>query len=234
MIDVVSGRIVGAEALLCWDDPEMGAVRPQDFIPVAEETGVILPLGEWALRTACAECKAWEDAGLPQIRLGVNVSTRQLTMLTLVETVAQILRDTGLSPSQLELEITESAIMEDDEITLATLNGLQQMGIALALDDFGTGYSSLSYLRRFPISRVKIDRSFVKEIPANADDVALTTAIIAMAHGLGLTVVAEGVETGAQEEFLRDSGCDELQGYRLGRPVPAEEFRHLLEKGCAQ
>jgi EAL domain-containing protein (putative c-di-GMP-specific phosphodiesterase class I) len=163
--------------------------------------------------------------------MGVNVSTRQLTTMTLVETVAQILRETGLSPSQLELEITESAIMRDDEATVGTLEGLREMGIALALDDFGTGYSSLSYLRRFPISRVKIDRSFVQEIPENADDRALTTAIIAMAHSLGLTVVAEGVETGAQEEFLRASGCDELQGYRLGRPVPARDFRRLLEKG---
>ena len=166
--------------------------------------------------------------------MGVNVSTRQLTTVTVVETVTQILRDSGLSPSQLELEITESAIMQDDEATIGALEGLRKMGISLALDDFGTGYSSLSYLRRFPINQVKIDRSFVQEIPTNADDMALTTAIIAMAHSLGMTVVAEGVETAAQEEFLRDAGCDELQGYRLGRPVPAREFRRLLEKGGAK
>jgi EAL domain-containing protein (putative c-di-GMP-specific phosphodiesterase class I) len=231
MINVETGKVVGAEALLRWEDPEMGVVRPHEFVPIAEETGVILPLGEWALRTACAECKAWEDSGLPPVRMGVNVSTRQLTTQTLVDTVAQILRETGLNSSQLELEITESAIMRDDEATLETLEGLREMGIGLALDDFGTGYSSLSYLRRFPISRVKIDRSFIQEIPENADDMALTSAIIAMAHNLGLTVVAEGVETAAQEDFLRASGCDELQGYHLGRPVTPQEFRRLLENG---
>ncbi len=227
--EVATGNLAAAEALLRWDDPDMGMVRPDEFIPVAEETGLITTLGAWVLQTACAQCREWEEAGLGEIRMAVNLSGHQLRVPKFVETVSDALESTGLPPRRLELEITESTIMQDDDLTIAALNQLHRLGVGLALDDFGTGYSSLSYLRRFPIHRVKIDRSFVKEIPANQDDGAITAAIIAMAHNLRLGVVAEGVETDEQLEFLRERGCDEVQGFLFSPAVAAEEFSRFLQ-----
>jgi diguanylate cyclase (GGDEF)-like protein len=227
--DVRSGRLVGAEALLRWDDPELGSVAPAEFIPVAEETSLIVPIGEWVLRTACSQRQAWRAAGLPSIRIAVNFSGHQLRQPSMVAKVAAILEETELDASLLELEITESTIMQDDRMTLTAFEQLSEMGVGLVLDDFGTGYSSLSYLRRFPIDRVKIDRSFVKEVTTHADDAALTSAIIAMAHSLRLSVVAEGVESSEHLEFLRERGCDEFQGYLVSPAIPAEEFVRFLE-----
>jgi diguanylate cyclase (GGDEF)-like protein len=227
--DAATGRICAGEALLRWESAEAQTVSPLEFIPIAEETGLIVELGEWVLRTACAQCEAWRQAGLQPIRMGVNVSGRQLRQPSFVARVARVLNETGLSPGQLELEITESTIMQEDEVTNAAFRALEETGVGIALDDFGTGYSSLSYLRRFPIDRVKVDRSFISGISANADDAALTTAIISMAHSLRRRVVAEGVETLEQADFLRENGCDELQGYLFSKPIRAEEFARLLE-----
>jgi diguanylate cyclase (GGDEF)-like protein len=225
-----SGRLTGAEALLRWQDPEIGAVSPDEFIPIAEETGLIIQIGAWVLRTACAQHRAWQAAGFRPVRLAVNLSGHQLRQPTFSGTVARNLQETGLSPAHLELEITESAIMQDDDVTITSLRKLDEMGIGLALDDFGTGYSSLSLLRHFPIGRVKIDRSFVREISTNSDDAALTAAIIAMAHSLHLRVVAEGVETPEQAFFLGERGCDELQGFLFSPGIPADEFVRFLEQ----
>lgn len=232
--DARSGRLVGAEALLRWDDPDMGMVSPAEFIPLAEETGCIGQIGEWVLRSVCSQARDWRDRHYGAIRLGVNVSVCQLRQPEFVETVTGILAECGVSPGQLEVEITESAIMQDDECSILALRKLHSMGVSLALDDFGTGYSSLSYLRRLALDRIKIDRSFVSELPANADDRALTEAIIAMGHGLRLRVVAEGVETEEQARYLREQGCDELQGFLFGRPAPAEQLEKLLERQKAE
>ncbi len=219
-----SGEIVAAEALVRWQDGARGWVPPEEFLPVAEETGLIVPLGHWVFREACQQARRWQDELGRTIRIGVNVSGQQIREPGMLEMVRGTLEETGVSPESVELEITESTIMQDDALTEQTLGQLHAMGIGLALDDFGTGYSSLSYLRRFTIDRVKIDGSFVRELPENADDAELTSAIIAMAHGLRLSVVAEGVETARQALFLRQRGCDEVQGYLFGRPVPADDF----------
>lgn len=228
--DAQTGRITGAEALLRWTDPEIGSVSPEEFIPIAEATGAILPIGEWVLRTACTQWMRWEQEGYRLVRLAVNLSGVQLCREGLVDRVTEILQDTSFSPALLELEITESTIMREDASTIASLARLNEMGVSIALDDFGTGYSSLSYLRRFPIHRVKIDRSFVDGITMHPDDASLTAAIIAMARSLRLDVVAEGVENPEQAAFLREHGCGELQGFMLGRAAPAEEFERYLER----
>lgn len=228
ILDAESCRVVAAEALLRWPDGDRGYVSPDEFIPVAEETGLIVRLGEWVLRTACEQTRYWQEASGVSIRMGVNVSGHQIREPGMIEMVRLVLEESGIAPHQIELEITESTIMQDDLLTVQTLRELKELGVGLALDDFGTGYSSLSYLRRFTIDRVKIDRSFVAELSENADDAALTSAIIAMAHGLRVDVVAEGVETPHQALFLRQRGCDELQGYLFGRPCPPAEFIDLL------
>ena len=220
--------VVGAEALIRWQHPEMGLVSPMQFIPLAEETGLIVPMGSWVLRTACAQSRTWQSSGLPKIRLGVNISSRQFRNEGLVGEVRNVLRDTGLDPDLLELEITESMLMHDPEQTVRMLNELTAIGIHLAIDDFGTGYSSLAYLKRFPVATLKIDRSFIQDVPADADGVAITLAILAMAHNLRIKVTAEGVETEQQLAFLQQHGCDEIQGYLSGRPLPAEDFARLL------
>ena len=225
-----SGEIVGAEALLRWTDPEGNEVPPAEFIPIAEETGLIIPIGEWVLRTACRQAKAWSEDGLRPIVMAVNVSAYQLQRSGFAELVASILRDAGLSPASLDLEITESAIAESDVTIMATLRELSDMGIRLALDDFGTGYSSLSRLTTFPIHRLKIDRSFISNLTANREGAPLVEAILALAKSLELQVVAEGVETEAQVQFLRERGCDELQGYLFSPPIPADEFRRFLDE----
>jgi diguanylate cyclase (GGDEF)-like protein len=225
-----TGMIAGTEALLRWVDPEIGSVEPTEFIPIAEDSGLIVAIGEWVIRAACGQARMWHEAGFQPLRMAVNVSGIQLRQSSFPETVAQALQESGLSPSHLEIEITESTIMRDDPVTVNSLRRLDEMGVGLALDDFGTGYSSLSYLRRFPITRLKIDRSFVSELSGNPEIAALTEAIVTMARALRLKVVAEGVEALEQVEQLRGLGCDELQGYFFSEAVPANELVPFLER----
>jgi diguanylate cyclase (GGDEF)-like protein/PAS domain S-box-containing protein len=230
-VDLQSGKIFAMESLLRWQRPEQGLVSPADFIPLAEETGLIVPIGEWVLRTACAQNKAWQDAGLAPLRVAVNLSARQFQQKNLIQTISAALRDSGLQPHYLDIEITESMVMQNAAAAVKTLNELDAMGVVLSIDDFGTGYSSLSYLKRFPIDCLKIDKSFVNDVTTNPDDAAIASAIITMARSLGMKVVAEGVETEGQLRFLRARGCDAVQGYYFSRPVPAEAFLGLLREG---
>jgi EAL domain-containing protein (putative c-di-GMP-specific phosphodiesterase class I) len=218
----------GVEALLRWQHPQRGAISPAQFIPLAEENGLIIPIGEWALREACRQARAWQDAGLPPVVVSVNVSARQFDDPRLVERVAAALEWSGLCPQWLELEVTESMIMRDAAQSVAKMRELEAMGIALAIDDFGTGYSSLAALKSFPISRLKIDQSFVRDLAGSADDQAITCAIISLSHQLNMRVIAEGVETEQQRSFLRQHGCDEFQGYLFSRPVPPQEITAML------
>ncbi|ANQ83651.1 diguanylate cyclase [Azoarcus olearius] len=224
-VDGGSGQVIGAEALLRWQHPELGAVPPVRFIPLAEETGLIGPIGEWVLRAACRQARQWEQAGR-RLRIAVNVSARQFRSPDLPARIAEILDETGLPPALLELELTESMLMGDAEQAEEMLHRLKQLGVSLALDDFGTGYSSFAYLQRFPIDTLKIDQSFVRSMVAGVRGEAIVVAIIALAHSLGMRVIAEGVETPLQQRQLFEFGCDELQGYLFGRPVPAAEFPH--------
>jgi diguanylate cyclase (GGDEF)-like protein len=218
------GRLIGAEALVRWRHPLKGLVSPIDFIPVAEETGLIVALGEQVLRMACRQIADWQQRGLPPLTVAVNLSPRQFRQADLVEAIAAILAETGVDPACLELEITESAAMQNADSTIAALQRLRAMGVSLAIDDFGTGYSSLSYLKRFPIDKLKIDRSFILGIPEDGDDTAIVQAIAAMAGSLGLKLLAEGVENEAQRAFLAAQGCAAAQGYLFGRPLPVAEF----------
>ena len=224
------GRIVGMEALLRWRHPVLGMISPAQFIPIAEETGLIETMGKWALEQACAQARAWLDSGLPPVQMAVNLSPRQLDSFSLADTVADVLRSTGLPPSMLELEITESAMMKNTEHAIALMQKLRDMGVCLAIDDFGTGYSSLSYLRRFPLSTVKIDRSFVNDLSHSSDAQALVDGIIKLAHSLRMKVVAEGVETQAQLDYLAARGCDDIQGFWLCKPVAAEDASAFLTR----
>jgi diguanylate cyclase (GGDEF)-like protein len=230
-VDRQSGEVVAVEALLRWHHPERGLVGPNEFIPLLEETSLICPVGEWVLRTACTQGVAWQQAGLPALRIAVNLSAHQFRSQGLVERVGRILRETGLDPQLLELELTEGALMESTRATSTTLTMLKQLGVRIAIDDFGTGYSSLSYLKRFPIDKLKIDRSFVREITTDSNDAAIVRAVITMGHSLGLGIVAEGVESAEQLGFLNIQGCDEYQGFFFSRPIPAEEVVALLEAG---
>jgi EAL domain-containing protein (putative c-di-GMP-specific phosphodiesterase class I) len=220
--------VVSLEALVRWRHPQRGLISPAEFIPLAEETGLILPLGEWVLRSAINECVQLTRAGFSGMRVAVNLSVHQLQQQELIRIIQRMLATAGAQASQLQLEITESVLMSNVDTTASTLNALSDMGVELSLDDFGTGYSSLSYLKRFPIDVLKIDRSFVRDIPSDPDDSAIASAIISMAHNLGIQVVAEGVETEEQLEFLRDHDCDTVQGYYLSRPKPAEEVARYL------
>lgn len=228
-INLKDGRLVGLETLLRWNHPELGVVSPAEFIPVAEESGLIVQIGRWAIRTACKQVAAWREAGLGDVHVSVNLSARQTKDAYLVHDIVSSLREAGMRPSQLELEITETVLMENVHANVELLNRLQTAGIRLSIDDFGTGYSSMAYLKRFPIDQVKIDRTFVRDIPGDGDDEAITTAIIAMAHSLGLSVVAEGVETEAQLRFLRDAGCDIMQGYYFAEAKPPEQVVEFLK-----
>ncbi|TFW10748.1 EAL domain-containing protein, partial [Massilia arenosa] len=223
-IDLASGRVIGAEALLRWRHPERGLVPPDRFIPIAEDTGIIVPLGEWVLKRAADIVLRWRAQGLDHLRMAINLSARQCTGAGPLPLLDQILAATGISPSCLELEITESAAMQDPEHTRMLIDGMRARGTHVAIDDFGTGYSSLSYLKLFDIDRIKIDRGFVKDIETDPNDAAIVTATIGLAHALGLRVVAEGVETEAQRAYLRREGCDEAQGYLFARPLPEPEF----------
>jgi diguanylate cyclase (GGDEF)-like protein/PAS domain S-box-containing protein len=225
--DIASSHVIGAEALVRWKHPTLGMIPPSDFIPLAESTGLIVQVGEWVLEQACTQAAAWHRAGLPPFRLAVNVSAREFTQ-SLPDRVADTLRRHRLPPHWLELEITESTLMHDIEQVIDIMDCINALGVALSLDDFGTGYSSLSYLKRFPIDTLKIDRSFTTGIPADPSDCAIASTIISMGRRLGHRVIAEGVETVEQMEFLRSAGCDEVQGYLYGKPLPAEEFEAAL------
>jgi diguanylate cyclase len=230
-ISLADGRLEGLEALLRWKHPELGMISPAEFIPVAEESGLIIPIGRWVIRTACQQVAAWRKAGFGNVHVSVNLSVRQTRDAHLVRDIIHALRDAGMQPGQLELEITETALMENVHANVELLHRLQTEGIRLSIDDFGTGYSSMAYLKRFPIDQVKIDRTFVRDIPGDGDDEAITTAIIAMAHSLGLTVVAEGVETEEQLQFLRNVACDTMQGFYFAEPRRAEEVERFLGGG---
>lgn len=230
-VDSRTGLITGMEALLRWQHPDLGLLGPDKFIYLAEENNFIIPLGEWVLRTACRQNKSWQNQGLPAVRVAVNLSPKQFGQYHLDQVIASTLLETGLSPEYLELEITESTIMKDAEHNSVILQKLKEMGISLAIDDFGTGYSSLSYLKLFPLSRLKIDRVFVRDITTNPDDAAIAEIIIDIARTLKLSVIAEGVETRAQMQFLSFNNCVEMQGYLFSRPVRAEEFAIQLKDG---
>ena len=227
-VDVSSGAIVGAEALVRWQHPQFGLISPLRFIPLAEETGLILPLGDWVLNAACEQLQTWLESGLPPITLAVNLSPRQFQHRDLVKQLRTVLDATGLPPRLLELEITEGAIMERGKSAVTALQALKDLGLRLAIDDFGTGYSSLAYLRRFPIDTLKIDQSFMRDIPRDTGAMEIAVTIIAMAHNLRMQVLAEGVETPEQLAFLQRNGCNTYQGFLSSRPVTAESFATLL------
>jgi diguanylate cyclase (GGDEF)-like protein len=231
VVDVETREIIGAEALLRWQHPDRGTLLPDEFMPLAEETGLIVPIGEWVLRRACEQTRGWQQAGLPVLRIAVNLSVQQFKSKTLLRTVRRTLDKTGLYPRHFALELTETSLMGVDEETRQLLRALRGLGVRLSIDDFGTGYSSLSYLKHFPLDDLKIDRSFVSEVVSNPDDAAIVRAIIAMAHGLRLEVVAEGVETEAQLAFLRENGCEAAQGFLFAEPLPPDAFEKLLREG---
>jgi EAL domain-containing protein (putative c-di-GMP-specific phosphodiesterase class I) len=232
-VDLRTGAVVGAEALIRWNHPIFGVLLPGRFLSVAEDVGLGSALGEWVLRTACQHAKAWRAAGLPPIRLAVNVSNSQFHDPKLVQTVAQVLADTGLAPEQLDLELTETVAMRHPERSVPTLRGLRTLGVQLSLDDFGTGFSSLGHLQQYPITALKIDQSFVRSIAENPRDASITRTVIAMAHNLGLRVLAEGVERQDQLEYLREHGCEEIQGFLVSKPLPPDEFIQFVAKHVA-
>ncbi|MBZ2207234.1 EAL domain-containing protein [Massilia sp. R798] len=229
-VDLASGKIIGMEALIRWQHPELGMVPPMRFISVAEDTGLIVPIGAWVMRTACLQNRAWHDAGLGPLRVAVNLSARQFASSDLLDNISAVLDESGLDPHCLEIELTESLFMSDVTLAVELLHNMKALGVNLSIDDFGTGYSSLSYLSRFPIDVLKIDRSFVTNITRDANDAALVASIINLAHNLKLAVIAEGVETEEQLDYLRRHGCDEMQGYYISRPLPADQFERFLRQ----
>lgn len=227
-ISIATRRIVAVEALLRWEHPQLGLIQPLEFITIAEESGLIVPLGKWVLEAACQQAARWSAEGMRELSMAVNLSVRQMREESLVEDILSVLDRTGIAPGQLELEITETVLMENVDENVRLLNQLKAKGVRIAVDDFGTGYSSMAYLKRFPIDQLKIDRTFIADLPDDVEDKAITTAIIAMAHSLGVIVVAEGVETAAQLAFLEENGCDRVQGYFLGAPLPGPHITALL------
>jgi len=221
------------EALVSWKHPAHPGLTPTAFIPLAEQTGLIQPIGEWILRTACAQNHRWQLAGLPPVRVAVNVSARQFYRANLLDMVRGAIKASGLGADWLELEITESVLLQDIDEATAILRGVKEAGVSIAIDDFGTGYSSLSYLKHLPVDKLKLDRTFVTGLPHNREDAAITAAVIAMAHVLGVEVVAEGVEREEQRAYLVERGCDRIQGFLFGPPLPAEAFGRLLGKQAA-
>jgi predicted signal transduction protein with EAL and GGDEF domain len=238
-MNITNGRITGLEALLRWQHPELGLVPPDRFIRIAENSGLIVPIGEWVLRTACSQARKWQDEGIPAVSLAVNVSAVQFRQEGFCQLIRKVLGETGLAPQHLELELTESLLLANADVTFSVLQELTDLGVTLAIDDFGIGYSSFTYLRQFRVSKLKIDRSFITNVAANPDDAAITAAIISMAKSLHLKVIAEGVEDEAQMSFLRAHQCDEIQGYYFSKPLAvdkvADKLRgHDLEHAQAQ
>jgi diguanylate cyclase (GGDEF)-like protein len=233
-VSLATGAITAVEALIRWHHPQRGLVSPKQFIPVAEACGVIVPIGQWVMREACRQTRAWRDAGLPPVRIAINVSPRELREKDFVATVRAILTEAGLEPGKLELELTETFLMQDATVTGTVLQALKGLGVTLALDDFGTGYSSLSHLQRFPIDTLKIDRSFVRDLATDADDANIVSAMISMGASLHMRVVAEGVETRDQLVFLREHGCPEAQGYYFSPPVAAGQLAPLWGSNLAE
>ncbi len=231
-VDLSTGRIIGAEALIRWMHPEQGFISPGQFIPLAEQNGLIVQIGEWVLQTACQQLKKWQDAGLPSLRIAVNLSARQFNQPDLVKKIVQTLASTNLAPQYLEVEITESMLVDNIKLANAQLKELKALGISISIDDFGTGYSSLSYLQKFNLDILKIDRCFVTDINHNEKNATITKAIISMAHGLNLHVIAEGVEKEAELEFLRQQKCNTIQGYLFSPPVPGDKFEEMLKNGA--
>ena len=227
-VSLKTGQVEGVEALVRWHHPTLGLLAPGDFVPLAEQTGLIVKLGDWVLRNACRQARAWQRAGLRPMTVGVNVSARQFRERDWIGQVAAALAESELEPRWLELELTESVIMQDPRTAVATMQALRDLGVQLAIDDFGTGYSNLSSLNTFPISRLKIDQSFVQGLPTARGDSAITGAVVSLGHQLGLSVIAEGVETTTQMDVLRSMGCDAVQGYLVGRPMPASALEAIL------
>lgn len=230
-VDLSTGKVTGMEALLRWQHPERGLISPMEFIPVLEDTGLIMPVGEWVMQEACKQNRVWHKLGFADLRVAVNLSRRQFQQPDLVHRVMETIKNTGINPAELELEVTESMMMQNPERAVKILNELRALGVHISMDDFGTGYSSLGYLRRFPLGSVKIDRTFIRELPGNNDDAAIATAIIAMAHSLRLKVIAEGVEEASQVNFLRERACDEMQGFFFSKPLPTAAFEQMLREG---
>ena len=233
-VDTQTGEVRSAEALVRWMHPTRGIVSPAEFIPLAEECGLIGAIGGWVIREACRQTRAWQLDGVPTLRVSVNLSASQFRDSGLVDSIRAALDDAGLEARYLEVELTESAVMSDPEKSIAVLEHLSAMGVLVSVDDFGTGYSSMSYLRRFPIDKLKIDRVFIDEIVSRPEDASIVRAIVSLAHSLRLKVVAEGVETPAQLDFLRTAGCDEYQGYHFSRPLPATDFERLIRESQTQ
>jgi EAL domain-containing protein (putative c-di-GMP-specific phosphodiesterase class I) len=227
-MNLVSGAAIGIEALIRWRAPDGRLIPPAEFIPAAEKSGLIIPIGEWALREACRQNRAWRAEGLPALPVSVNVSAAQFRRKDFLDVVTRVLRETGHPPEQLELELTESILMEDGEHTISVLRALKAMGLRVSIDDFGTGYSSLSYLKRFPIDTLKIDQSFVRDIDLNPDQAAIVRAVITMTKSLKQRIIAEGVETAGQQAFLLANGCDEIQGFLFSEPMPADELSRFV------
>jgi EAL domain-containing protein (putative c-di-GMP-specific phosphodiesterase class I) len=223
-MDIGTGRITGLEALLRWQHPELGLIPPITFIPIAENSGLIVPIGEWVLRTACSQAQKWQEEGQLRVPIAVNVSAVQFRQEGFPKFIGKMLQETGLAPQYLELELTESLLLSNADVTFSVLQRLKSMGLKLTIDDFGTGYSSLSYLKQFPVSKLKIDRSFIRDVAEKPDDGAIANAIIGMAKSLNLKVIAEGVENEAQMAFLREHHCDEIQGYYFSKPLLPDEI----------
>ncbi|MDW8201568.1 MAG: EAL domain-containing response regulator [Cyanobacteriota bacterium SKYGB_h_bin112] len=230
-VDLSTGQIIGAEALVRWRSPQRGLVSPSEFIPIAEETGLIQQIGNWVIRTACTQLQYWQSFGLPNFRVAVNLSAKQFGQPQLSQEIMAVLETTGLHPSCLELEVTESVLAEDTKAMIATLNDLEAIGVQITIDDFGTGYASLSYLQQFPVNGLKIDRCFIHNLPNDARNQAIVTAVIQMAHNLNLQVIAEGVETEQELAFLRHHHCDAMQGFLFSRPLPTSDFEALITTG---
>jgi len=233
-IDLINGAVVGVEALVRWQHPEMGLIPPTKFIPIAEETGLIAPIGEWVLREACRQNRFWQESRLLSAPIAVNLSVRQFALGDLLDVIVGALDASALPAGRLEVEITESMLVQDVEKTLSTFSALKARGVRIAVDDFGTGYSSLSYLKRFPLNRLKIDQSFVRDLTTNRDDQAIASAIINLGHSLGLVIIAEGVETEAQLQILRSLGCNEAQGYFFAKPMCAEDMAQYLRSASSR
>jgi EAL domain-containing protein (putative c-di-GMP-specific phosphodiesterase class I) len=227
-VDLRTGRVFAVEALIRWRHPTLGMIPPIKFIPIAEDTGLIVPIGDWVLHESCRQNKAWQAAGLPPVTVCVNVSARQFKEKNLIGRVVSALQDSGLEAQFLELELTESLIMQDVEQAVATMRALQSLGVQLSIDDFGTGYSSLAALKTFPVARLKIDKSFINDLPNDENDKAVASAVISLGQKLNLRVIAEGVETDEQVAFLRQNNCDEMQGYHFSKPVPAADIEKML------